>query len=165
MSRSSEKFVRGLPAGLITSLGGLALFGWGLGWAGLPDASGWAIGGAFVISILTLLVFGVIGESVIEDGIKLVIVVVLYFSVGTVADDIPWVVTLVAGLVAGATGALVTNLTRGAAPARATESARQLTKAERRKRDDAERRKTNERDRGKYEAEKTARENEDPVGG
>lgn len=144
----------------IVGFTGMALVGYGFGWAGFEEAPSWAIVSGFVAALLIMALFSLVGESVIEDGVKVAVIAVLFW----VAPESPWFDPIKAGLLVGALSALAGNIhgrwkyrTR-AGPASASgpeKPARQKTRAERRREDDEQRQIKNRRDRQKFESGKT----------
>lgn len=138
------------PIAWIIGFGGLALAGYGFGWAGFEDAPVWAVIGGFAAAFLIMMLFGLVGESVIEDGVKLVIVAAAAWA----APDIAWLNPIMAGLVFGALGAFAGNFFGRLVdrnPRRAN-TTRRKSKAERRREEDEERRKRNRHERERYES-------------
>ncbi len=144
----------------IVGFTGMALVGYGFGWPGFEEAPPWAIVSGFVAALLIMALFSLVGESIIEDGVKVAVIAVLFW----VAPESPWFDPIKAGLLVGALSALAGNIHgrwkyRGrAGPASAPgpeKPARQQTRAERQREDDEQRRIRNRRDRQKYESGKT----------
>ena len=150
--------------GLIVNLGVLALIGWLFGWVGFDAAPGWAVAGAFVAATLFQFLLKMVGQSVIEDGI-IAIFVLVNFVVVHAFFDYPVIVPFLAGIVCGALGSFTANLFTGSTRQRdaASEPARPLSKAERRRQDDEERQRKNQRERRNYESRTAFAGNEYPV--
>ena len=141
----------------IVGFTGMALVGYGFGWAGFEEAPSWAIVGGFVAALLIMALFSLVGESIIEDGVKVAVIALLFW----VAPESPWFDPIKAGLLVGALSALAGNIhgrwkyRARAGPASASgpeKPARRKTRAERRREDDERRRIKNRRDRQKYES-------------
>lgn len=140
----------------IIGFGGMALvgYGFGFGWAGFEEAPSWAIVSGFVAALLIMALFSLVGESIIEDGVKVAIIAVLFW----VAPESAWFDPIKAGLLVGALSALAGNIHgrwKYRTHAGHEKPARQKTRAERRREDDEQRQIKNRRDRQKYQSGKT----------
>ncbi len=69
---------------------GMALVGYGFGWPGFGEAPSWAIVSGFVAALLIMVLFSMVGESLIEDGVKVALLAVLAW----VAPESAWFDTI-----------------------------------------------------------------------
>ena len=105
MTYKDRKKINPWPLGLIVGWGLLSLAGYVFGWVDFEAAPKWAVIGAFVLVLIFQFFLSLIGESVIEDGIKAVIVIVLAMF----APNHPISDPLLAALACGGIAAFITN--------------------------------------------------------
>lgn len=151
---------RPIPRMLFTltgpALAGPALFAlvtYAFGWADAEVASVWSTAGGFALSLMFALLFVVMGETFIEDLVKLAFVLPIvwivpaYLGPESVEPYYRWVHLPVIGLVCGGVGGFLLNTLglgnlrkRAVATERPAQNKRQPSRAERREEDDRRRR-------------------------
>ena len=147
---------------LLFALAGPALFAlvsYAFGWVDVEAAPAWSVAGGFALSLFYALAFIVVGESFIEDLIKLGMVLLIFWA----ASSYPLALPLTAGLVCGGVcGFLLNDRGRARAETGATErparNERQPSRAERREEDDRRRRERREAEAQAYRARQEERE-------